>query len=633
MQLRRISLENVRSFLDKQELFLDGQISIIIGPNGGGKTNLLDSIVISLRRYLQSPTYFAPEPTLEKPHRHVLRHNDILANMLLDKHSSATNRSQIIEVDLEVTKSDIENLILIKNDKQEFLPRLDYYLDNKFSELDGWDIDLPDEGQIFTFTIKDSMLTPPQESKANTFYKFIFYFELLSALRTRLGYAELTLPILYLPINRSAHGFQSNISLSSYNDVESKRQSDASHSRQGFSLVTLAIGRLATKYRMLQEDDSGKAKERLHNDPSLVSLSNILKKLGYDWDLECINPMTNQYDISLIKQGVKFNVNAASSGEKELLNYVFTIHILKIKDALIIVDEPELHLHPRWQIILLELFEDLANKTGNQFLLATHSPAFVSPQSIQYISRVYSKEQRSFITRLNKGSLPNIKHLFNIINSQNNEKIFFADKVVLVEGISDRIVFNSLLKSTERKNEKVIEIVNIGGKGFFDSYSKILKACEIDFSIIADQDYIEQIGSVELKSLFKLNASEIKKDVIDNVTSLDGSALVLAIDNAIKNKSWVEANDIWDYIKSRRRMLAPELSEVQSHLLNSFIYQQREIGIFILSLGALEQYLPIGYRKKDLEKIILLSNNENIWDIIAAEGKDEIKTIIDSINK
>jgi hypothetical protein len=37
MKLRRIRLENVRSFLEAAELSIDGDISIVIGPNGGGK--------------------------------------------------------------------------------------------------------------------------------------------------------------------------------------------------------------------------------------------------------------------------------------------------------------------------------------------------------------------------------------------------------------------------------------------------------------------------------------------------------------------------------------------------------------------------------------------------------------------
>lgn len=52
MKLKRIAITNVRSFLKRQELLLDGDISIIIGQNGGEKTNLLDTVVISSKSLL-----------------------------------------------------------------------------------------------------------------------------------------------------------------------------------------------------------------------------------------------------------------------------------------------------------------------------------------------------------------------------------------------------------------------------------------------------------------------------------------------------------------------------------------------------------------------------------------------------
>lgn len=62
------------------------------------------------------------------------------------------------------------------------------------------------------------------------------------------------------------------------------------------------------------------------------------------------------------------------------------------------------------------------------------------------MSRVYSNEQRSNIVRLNHAELPEPKHLFSIVNSQNNERMFFADKVVLVEGISDQVFFDAVFQ-------------------------------------------------------------------------------------------------------------------------------------------------------------------------------------------
>jgi putative ATP-dependent endonuclease of OLD family len=162
-----------------------------------------------------------------------------------------------------------------------------------------------------------------------------------------------------------------------------------------------------------------------------------------------------------------------------------------VRDAVIVVDEPELHLHPRWQKVLFDLFERLARETGNQFMLATHSPTFVSPASIQYVSRVYIEDQKSRIVRLNSTDLPNAKYLFNIVNSQNNDRLFFSDRVVVVEGLSDRMFFEKVFDKLGRTaSHDVLEIVSVRGKYLFEAYAKLLAACHVECTMIADLDYV-----------------------------------------------------------------------------------------------------------------------------------------------
>ena len=286
---------------------------------------------------------------------------------------------------------------------------------------------------------------------------------------------------------------------------------------------------MAQRYRLLQEDSNVDARTKFREDKHLQKLSAELKALGYTWELVTVDPLNNSYDVRLTKQGSSFLVSAASLGERELLTYLFAIFALNVQNAVIIVDEPELHLHPKWQTALFALFEKLSRSTGNQFIIATHSPTFISPASIQYVSRVYSEDQRSNIVRLSAASLPNAKHLFNIVNSENNERVFFTDSVVLVEGLHDRIVFERVLDIVAKEhalNAPSVEVVSIGGKGLFPAYQQLLDACKVGWWAVADHDYIEQIGGCAVRALFALDAGEIKKDVIDNVKSLDGTALV-----------------------------------------------------------------------------------------------------------
>src|ERR1700722_13988027 len=111
MLLRRITVENVRSFLDRTELLLEGPISILIGPNGGGKTNLLDIVVILMRRYLFASMYPAHAPMPGHEDRYEFRINDVLNGLTLEPHSNGAGKSQAVEVEIEVSARDCTNML------------------------------------------------------------------------------------------------------------------------------------------------------------------------------------------------------------------------------------------------------------------------------------------------------------------------------------------------------------------------------------------------------------------------------------------------------------------------------------------------------------------------------------------
>lgn len=632
MFVRRIAIENVRSFLDRREIRFEGGISILIGPNGGGKTNLLDTLVIILKRYLFATRY--PVHVHQGGGRYLwsLQENTNMHAMTLEKHSGAPDRDQVVEVDVEITQRDIDNMTTMRDGADAL----------RAAVLKDWDADpwrgtadwRPEDigiGDRFTYVWRNGALEIPGGKPAADFFAFVQLFEFDNSMRSDVGQAVLQLPMLYLPVNRAASGFTANVNLPGFNEADQRRTSDATTSRSTTNVIHLAVGRIARTYRRFQEQSNQDARDRLRGEPIHVELTRVLRSLGYTWDLKTVNADTNEFTIELTKQGSTFLVDAASSGEKEILTYLFAIYALNVRDALIIVDEPELHLHPRWQSTLLGLFEELSKTTGNQFVLATHSATFVSPETVQYVSRVYARDQKSDVVRLNPADLPNDKHLFNLINSHNNERIFFTDKVVLVEGLTDRIVFEKVLNEAwaeaGRSGRPPMEIVSVGGKGLFDAYKTLLTACRVNFALIADRDYVEQVGPPELKGLFRVNAQKIKDDVLENAKSLDGDALVLQIDTALETGSWDDAKATWDYIKSRRRMLKPDLNDEERAQLLAFLAVKREENIFILSQGALEAYLPEGQRGKNTEILIDFVANGPLTPRLEAAGLEEIGII------
>ncbi len=635
MLLRRIAIENVRSFLERQEVLFDGPITIIIGPNGGGKTNLLDTVVIMLRRYLLATRYLSRVDNGDGIERYNLEYNHNLNQLAFPKHTSGLDKPQHVEIEVEASTTDLENMARIKTDAAEIVTKIGKTLiQDPWGASSQWDISAINAGERFTYIWRNGSLQSATDQRSKHFLEYLQLFEFDNMMRSDLKLASLQMPMVYLPVNRAGGQFQSSIQLAGHNDLDFKKGTDATSSRSGTNIIQLAVGRLAGKFRLLQEEDNQSAKTAFYSDPNMKALTADLTSLGYNWKLKTINALANHYDIELEKQGSKFLVSEASSGEKELLTYLFAVYALNVRNAVIVVDEPELHLHPRWQRSLYRLFERLSASTGNQFILATHSPTFVSPKSIQYVSRVYTDAQRSRVIRLNSAGLPNAKHLFNVVNSQNNESIFFADRVLLVEGISDRIFFDKVishLRPNADKGAETLEIVSVGGKGLFAAYTQLLETCKVSSAVIADLDYIEQIGDKSIKGLFVVNTTEIKKDVIDNPKSIDGKTLVNAIETSLATGAWEGASDLWAYIKSKRVKLNSALKHEQKASLATFLARKRAENVFVLSLGALEDYLPEAFKSKDVENVIKFVENDNFWDQLPEVARNELTLIVDTL--
>ena len=161
------SLENVRSFLEPAELRLDGEISIVIGPNGGGKTNLLDTTTTILRRHFL--TSFTPRkaPSTEYPGRYEFGTNNMLENTRLEPHSQGKGRPSRVEIQVEVTEPDIENISLMHRTAAELSDSTQHlYVGYSIREAANWDLSLLSPGQQFTYHVVNNNLNPVGDEAA-----------------------------------------------------------------------------------------------------------------------------------------------------------------------------------------------------------------------------------------------------------------------------------------------------------------------------------------------------------------------------------------------------------------------------------------------------------------------------------
>ena len=88
--------------------------------------------------------------------------------------------------------------------------------------------------------------------------------------------------------------------------------------------------------------------------------------------------------------GEEFDINDLSSGEKQLFLRTLSIKMLEPNNSIILIDEPELSLHPKWQQRIIEVYKKIGE--NNQIIVATHSPHILGSISNENIFILYRNE-------------------------------------------------------------------------------------------------------------------------------------------------------------------------------------------------------------------------------------------------
>ena len=129
---------------------------------------------------------------------------------------------------------------------------------------------------------------------------------------------------------------------------------------------------------------------------------------------------------------------------------------------LLLIEEPEAHTHPQIQYIFAQKIEDILKEVPNmQTIISTHSPHIVSNhpfENIRYMSLKKGEdgdnvEIKNFYNELSKkyvGEKKEFSFLTQYLSVQSSE-LFFADKAIFIEGISEGILIDYFCNQYDTK--------------------------------------------------------------------------------------------------------------------------------------------------------------------------------------
>ncbi len=637
MRVVGLSLKNAKSFGQHVELAFSSQLNILIGPNGGGKSNLLDILNYVLAYYFVHPwrTHIGKDGLVTREWAENRRTLLEPWQQYLDRHNLHPSEVQDITIALEITRQDVDVIGRIhdcfddlRRTYEQFSQQsvdfryLQESLTNLYSNIKS--------GQVYRFHIQDNTHTVMDQA-GRDLLTYLNHYDLfvLCAAKRNIQFNEALLffgPFRDIQVT----SFTTCIANLNYYDLREKYKKGTS--RTISSLIELSNFYFSQKMRLLNDNT-----ELFLMDREVMLVREFLERLGYDFSLVCVDKNTNTYQVQLSRAGVFIDLNQTSSGEREIINFLFGMSSFNISGGVVLIDEPELHLHPKWQLALLDLLRRLADEKNVQFFVVTHSPQFVGVETItnRNVIRIYKQGQYS------NAIVPHIdftrdayRNLFHLINQTNNSKIFFADVVILVEGLTDRLVLSRILnRLADPGLSQTVEVLDIGGKRNFPLYREFLDQWGVRNYFVGDCDCLIEFAR-DMKPLFLTDYKKIDEVVLKGAKTCQDAKHLSKILDVVSSKlpNTVLQSDIdllretMDYIASRFLKLREDLSSGQIRAIHDRIDQLQSNGIFILSHGELEDYFPALSKNAKVESVLEFLNTgfEDWWQSSDTEQKLEI---------
>ena len=304
---------------------------------------------------------------------------------------------------------------------------------------------------------------------------------------------------------------------------------------------------------------------------------------------------------SFQENGQNIEPGKRSEGFKWYLSFLLDFNAnfgSEIKNCLILLDEPGIHLHPGGQRMLLKQIEDLSK--NNQIIYTTHLPFMINKM---FPNRIIYLNKKRGITELKK---PRKEGVFDDILLSSTLGYNFTSLSnwgeinVFVEGITDKILLKKIILEKANKDKEIIldlnefSLLNIQGVHNLNNFIRVAQLTDAKYITFLDNDN-------EAKEQTKKYEKRPKShpDTIDHIIFLD------------ENKT------LEDYIP----LLI--LNEAFENLKNSDIF----FSSFIKKNEEFDDELRSPQIKEFIEKInsnIKSTNNEEFEEITKGDFKLEL---------
>ena len=209
-----------------------------------------------------------------------------------------------------------------------------------------------------------------------------------------------------------------------------------------------------------------------------------------DMDTRLIGMSTETTEILPIftnLSGDKFDINELSSGEKQLFLRTLAIKMLNPENSIILIDEPELSLHPKWQQKIVDVYRKIGE--NNQIIIATHSPHILGSVKKENIMLLDKDEDGKIVVKTGD----------KLYDSYGQPTERILEDIMGLKTTRNQEIFDRLKKIREMVNENKYETDEF--KKDYTELKNLLGTTDEDIMLIDMEIQIRKKGLKNVKNM------------------------------------------------------------------------------------------------------------------------------------
>lgn len=204
-----------------------------------------------------------------------------------------------------------------------------------------------------------------------------------------------------------------------------------------------------------------------------------------------------------IDDGVKTTLSSKGDGIKSLAVIAMLSQVNSLKNRLIIIDEPETHLHSGAIRYISNVLRNMSKK--NQILVSTHNSIFINRSQTRANVIIDDGKAKPAI---------NLDSIRNNLGIECADNLIYADYVLLVEGETDKKVFDTVfntlpvLKQYISTHNLTVHAMN-GTHNLRSEICSLARFC-CNFLVVLDYDEAGKNGANDIKQVYEIGSDRFR---------------------------------------------------------------------------------------------------------------------------